>query len=487
MIEGNVMKKFLLLLAAIAVGVTSFLSASRPSPHVENVIVQEERRPVVIIGGGIAAMTAANYLTRAGIEPVVLTGPVVGGAITLSNDVQNWPGEMAISGQTLSEKISKQALTNGAVIRAEEVVAVDFSQRPFVITTKQIIGKTHELKKYKADSCIIAMGATPNMLGVPGEQEYWTKGVYTCAVCDGGLYKDKVVSVVGGGDSSLTEVQYLSNIAKKVVWVVRRDEIRSIEKKRLQEVLARENVEVHYQTIVKEIKGNRDQVTHLVLQSQGKIKQVPVDALFLAIGFSPNTALFRDQLELDSQGYIVLKNHQETSVVGVYAMGDIADPEFKQAVSAAGDGAKAALQSQKFLSSYQVQTKAVAAVASVVIEEEVIDVTSAHQFETILKTTKGPVFVDFYSTRCGPCRTFSPLYESWAKQFNGKITFLKVNADVVSELFSTYNVRAVPTLMIFDERGEVVRKSVGFGEISEIDKRLETMKEKSHVSSQDFK
>ena len=484
--EGKGMRKFLVLITTLIVGATSFLLAGRTPQRVEAAEIQEERRPVMILGGGIAAMTAANYLSRAGIEPVVITGPVIGGAITLSNDVQNWPGEMAISGEALSDKIFQQAQANGAILRSELVVSVDFSERPFVITTKQIIGKNEELKKYKTDACIIALGATPNMLGVPGEQKYWTRGVYTCAVCDGGLYKDKVVAVVGGGDSALTEVQYLSNIAKKVVWVVRRDEVRSIEKKRAQDVLSRDNVEVLYQTVVKEVKGNGENVTHVALQNQGKIKDVAVDALFLAIGFSPNTDLFRSQLELDSQGYILLKNHQQTSVQGVYAVGDVSDPEFKQAISAAGDGAKAALQSQKFLTSYQTHAK-VAVAQAPVIEEDVIEITSQSQFESVLKNAKGPVFVDFYSTRCGPCRTFSPLYDSWAKQFYGKITFLKVNADVVSELFHTYNVRSVPTLMIFDEQGKLVRKSTGFTEISEIDKRLDTMKEKREVSPQDFK
>ena len=167
----------------------------------------------------------------------------------MSNDVQNWPGEIAISGDALSEKLYKQAEFNGALLRSEVVVSVDFSERPFTILTKPVFGNgVDDIKKYKTDTCIIALGSNPNMLHVPGEMKYWTRGVYTCAVCDGTLYKDKTVAVVGGGDSALVETQYLSNIAKKVYLIVRGDQMRSVEKRRAEEILSRPNVEVLYET-----------------------------------------------------------------------------------------------------------------------------------------------------------------------------------------------------------------------------------------------
>jgi thioredoxin reductase (NADPH) len=185
-------------------------------------------------------------------------------------------------------------------------------------------------------------------LHIPGEQSYWSKGVYSCAVCDGGFYKDKIVAVVGGGDGALTEAQYLANLAKKVYIIVRGRSFRTVEKQREKQVTSLPNIEVLYQTIVKEIKGEKDRVNHLILSNQKHKKSyhLPVDALFLAIGSLPNTKLFANQLELDS-GYIRLKEHQKTSIKGVYAAGEVADPEFKQAICAAADGAKAAMQLQK--------------------------------------------------------------------------------------------------------------------------------------------
>jgi thioredoxin reductase (NADPH) len=452
--------------------------------------VIEKEHPVLILGGGVAALTSAVYLSRAGITPVVITGPVVGGTITQSHNVQNWPGEVSISGLELGEKVRKQAEMNGALLQSEAVVSVDFSKRPFLVTTKKVIGSDEQLIRYKAQSIIIAMGATPNLLNVPGEQNYWSKGVYSCAVCDGSFYKDKVVAVVGGGDGALVEAEYLSNIAAKVHILVRKGEFRAIEKQRLQEVLARPNVQVHYNTSVKEIQGDESRATHLLLQSaEGQpLPKLPIDALFLAIGAKPNTELF-GQLEQDAQGYLVLKNHQETAVQGIYAIGDVADPQFKQAISAAGDAAKAAIQAQRHLASQAsqaltpVKNKQIAKTVAV----QAIEVTSKSQFSKELQSAQGPIFVDFYSTRCPPCKMFAPLYDEWARQYGDRIKFLKVNADEAPELFREYQVQGVPTLLIMDSKGKVARRSTGFQEISEVDKRLTQVKNKDGIVLHDFK
>ncbi len=451
---------------------------------------EEERCPVVVLGGGMGALTSATYLARAGIAPVVITGPIIGGTITLSTEVQNWPGEIAISGDALSEKLYKQAEFNGAILRSEIVISVDFSERPFTIVTKPIFSDGNDqIKKYKTDSCIIALGATPNLLNVPGEMKYWTRGVYTCAVCDGSLYKDKIVAVVGGGDSALVEAQYLSNIAKKVYLIVRADQMRTVEKKRSQEILSRSNIELLYETTIKEIKGEAEKMTRLLLQSNRKsaLWEIEADALFLAIGSKPNTELFRNQLELDKGNYISLKKNQQTSIEGVYAIGDVADPEFKQAVSAAGDGAKAALQAQQFLGSYSsLQDKKGNAILYQTNKQNVVEISSREQFDKELKEANGPIFVDFYTPRCGPCRMFGPLYDSWAKDFNRQIKFLKVNAEAVEELFNVYHITVVPTLIIFDSKGEIIRKSTGSREIAKIEKCLQKVKGKSDIAVQDF-
>lgn len=479
------MKKILLCLHLLLLPLTTSLRAE----------VIEEQHPVVILGGGIAALTSAVYLSRAGIPPVVITGPVVGGTITQSHNVQNWPGEIGISGAALGDRVKQQAEANGVLLQSEVVVSVDFSKRPYLITTKKILGASEEVKRYKTQAVIIALGANPNLLHIPGEtgsDGYWSRGVYSCAVCDGALYKDKVVAVVGGGDSALTEAQYLANIAAKVHLIVRKEKFRTVEKQRMQEILSLPNVEVHFKTEVKEVKGDGERVTHLVLKDNGAQKSwdLPTDALFLAIGSRPNTELFNNQLELDGSGYIVLQKHQETSCEGIYAVGDVADPEFKQAVSAAGDAAKAALQAQQFLASQAALTSQSGLQAQAKISAElkkVIEIRSREQFEKEVRESKVPVFVDFYSTYCGPCRMFSPIYEGWAHEYGGKAKFLKINAEEVQELFMQFQIRAVPTLVILDEKGNILRRSSGFKEIGEVDKHLNKIKSQVAFSPLDFK
>lgn len=446
----------------------------------------EEEVPVVILGGGVGAMTSATYLARAGITPLVITGPFPGGAINYSHSIQNWPGEIDIPGMALGDKIQKQAQLNGVVFLPEVVVGVDFTKKPYVIMTKEYFQKEQRIKKIKAHSVIIALGASPNFLGIPGElgeNGYFLRGVYNCAVCDGGFYKDKTVAVVGGGDSALTEAHYLSNIAKKVYIIVRKGQFRTVEEQRKRAILSRPNIEVMYNTSVQEIKGNGTKMTHLILNNRSELA---VDGMFLAIGSTPNTKLFQNQLELDAKGYVVLKHFQETSLPGIYALGDVSDYEFKQAVTAAGDAAKAALQAQKYLTTYSPQVKKSSSVAAMG-PPRTIEISSAQHFNAKLKDSPTPSFVYFYSTHCGPCRAFSLLYDSWSREYEGKIQFLKVNVDTNTELDTLYQIQAVPTLLIMDGKGNLVRKSIGTSDVPEINSRLEPMKDKTAISSETFR
>lgn len=456
------MKRFQVVLLGCCILFSFFLSAQ----------IVEEKKEVVILGGGVGALTAATYLARAGMVPIVITGPVIGGAITQSHRVENWPGETAISGHELAEKLQHQAERNGAQLCPEVVVGVDFSQRPYVILTQKSFGDKESFKRYKTDVCLIALGATPNLLHVPGEQEYWSKGVYSCAVCDGSLYRGRVVAVIGGGDSAILEAQYLAKIASKVHLVIRGKELRATEKLRMQELLSLPNLEVHYQTTVKKVKGDGEKVTHLLLETRGvnEEKKLLVDGVFLAIGSYPNTELFRSQLELDSHGYILLKKDQETSKEGVYAAGDVADRRFKQAISAAGDAAKAALQIQEAIQSRATELPKEQKVA--IETAKVMEISSLAQFEKEVVVEQGVVFVDFYATYCGPCRTFAPIYEGWAKAYGSQQKFLKVNAEILPELFNKYQIRSVPTLLIFNEKKEIVYRMVGLREVAEVEQKF---------------
>ena len=436
----------------------------------------EEPQPVVILGGGVGSLTSALYLGRAGLHPLVIEGPVPGGLLTQSYTVQNWPGEMEIKGAALTDKMKEQAQANGAHFLNEEVIQVDFSTRPFAITTRTLDGSGKEHQIYAA-SCIIAMGTKPNFLGIPGESEYWGKGVTNCAICDGSLYKDKVVGVVGGGDAAVLEALYLSNIAREVYVFVRTDKLTGVEGTRVRALLDKPNVHLQYHAVVEEVKGDGESVVGVRLKVGGRSQEVKLDGFFLAICSTPHNQMFQKALTLDQKGYIVLTSDQETSVKGVYAIGDIVDPVYKQAVSAAGDGAKAALQVQQYLSDRQnklvVQKTSHRETKKVHISKEVIEIHSTSQFHNELASSGVPVVVDFYATWCGPCKKVSPLLDHSAVRLAGKVKFLKVNVDKLSDLSSSYNVKSMPTVVLFDAQGAELERKVGLEQITELLKKLQ--------------
>jgi thioredoxin reductase (NADPH) len=430
----------------------------------------EPVEPVVILGGGVGSLTSSLYLGRAGISPLVIEGPTPGGLLTQSHAVQNWPGVLEIEGAQLTEKMREQAVANGARFLSEEVIAVDFSKSPFTITTRALNG-SNDTHKILAQSCIIAMGTKSNYLGVPGEQTYWGKGVSNCAVCDGALYKDQVIGIVGGGDAAVLEASYLANIAKEVHVFVRKDRLKAIEEKRLDTLLENPKVKFHYNTSVQEIKGDGIGVTGVTLKQGQKETPFKLDALFLAIGSTPNTAVFTNALKLDQRGYIVLEKDQETSVAGVYAIGDIVDPVYKQAVSAAGDGAKAAMQASQYIADKgtdRMIAKSAPKRAEKAAQKEMIEIKSAEQFKKELGLSDVPVVVDFYATWCGPCKQVAPALETSANKLAGKVKFLKVNVDKLSDLSSSYNIRAMPTVLLFDAKGKEQARKVGPAQIQDL-------------------
>lgn len=435
----------------------------------------EEVVDAVILGGGIGALTSSIYLQRAGVQSLVIEGRDPGGAIAQSPQVQNWPGEIEIDGYTLIEKVRKQAEANGAKILPEEVVTVDFSSRPFKVTTRNLDSKNEKHILF-ANSCIIATGASPRLLGVPGETDYWTRGVYTCATCDGALFKDRTVAVIGGGDTAVLEAEYLSKIAGKVIVVLRSKNFRTSETVRMQHLLKNPKVEVYYNSAVQAINGNGTKATKLMIKTNGKPKELAVDAIFLAIGSTPNSRLFAGQLELDKAGYIVLKDAQQTSLPGVFAIGDVVDPHFKQAISAAGDGAKAALQVERELATVKVSFKEnspvlpapVQMTANTPASTGAIDLTNAQQLSDELASATMPIIVDFYSPYCGPCRKIAPQVEQAAKAYSGKIRFLKANVSDLSGLSSEYNVYGVPTVIVFNAKGQEIDRRVGPDQIASL-------------------
>ncbi len=304
------------------------------------------RVKVLILGSGPAGLAAAIYAARADLEPLVLTGTELGGQAALTYTIENYPGfPEGVGGAELGELFQKQAERFGARIEFDTANAVDLSRRPFKITG--------DAGEYEADALIIATGASPNHLSVPGERELTGKGVSYCATCDGWFFKDKKVVVVGGGDSALEEGLFLTRYASSVTIIHRRSELRAgpILQKR-----ARENPKIQFiwNTVVTEILGG-EKVEGVRLRNvqNGEESVFETDGVFIFIGHTPNTQIFRGQLEMDERGYIKVNQLMETSVPGVFAAGEVADPYFRQVVTSAGMGAAAAIQATRYLERLQ--------------------------------------------------------------------------------------------------------------------------------------
>ena len=306
-----------------------------------------ETTKCLIIGSGPAGYTAAIYLSRAGISSVLYSGIQPGGQLTQTTTIENYPGfPQGVEGFDLMENMRQQAVNVGAEVRNGIITDIDLSKRPFVAT----VDGTSTIS---ADAVIIATGASAKYLGLADEQKYAGMGVSACATCDGFFYRKKVVAVVGGGDTACEEAYYLSNLAKKVYMIVRKPYLRASAAMQ-QRVNEKENIEILYNTNTVGLFGEQFvEGAHLV-QFKGTDKEqmldIDIDGFFLAIGHKPNTDFLKGQVALDAQGYIALGGiTTETSVKGVFAAGDVADPHYRQAIVAAGSGCRAALDAKSYL------------------------------------------------------------------------------------------------------------------------------------------
>ena len=306
-----------------------------------------EKTRCLIIGSGPAGYTAAIYAGRAGISPVLYEGMEPGGQLTTTTEIENYPGfENGIDANTLMASMKGQAARFGAEIRPGRIAKVDLSRRPF--TLEDEAGNV-----IKAETVIIATGAVAKYLGLPSEQKYKGLGVSACATCDGFFYRKKVVAVVGGGDTACEEATYLANLCSKVYMIVRRDVFRA--SKAMQErVAATPNIEVLWNCNTQEVLGDESGVTGVrILRKDGKVFDIKVDGFFLGIGHHPNSDLFREWVNTDANGYIVTEaKTSKTNVEGVFAAGDVQDPDYRQAVTAAASGCRAALDVERFLNAH---------------------------------------------------------------------------------------------------------------------------------------
>jgi thioredoxin reductase (NADPH) len=301
-----------------------------------------QHEKVIILGAGPAGLVAALYTARAELAPLILTGMELGGQVSLTNTVENYPGfPEGISGTQLSELFQHQAERFGANFEFDSVTAVDLKKKPFIVRTYS--------KEFSADTLILATGASPVKLNVPGEELLTGRGVSYCATCDGWFFKNKEVVVVGGGDSALEEGLFLTRFASKVRIVHRRDTFRAgaILQKRLAE---NPKIEVIFDSVVEKINGD-GKVSSVDLRNvkTKALTNLPTDGVFVFIGHNPNTSLYHGQLEMDERGFLKVNGNMETSIPGVFAAGEVGDPVYKQVITSAGFGAAAAIQASRYL------------------------------------------------------------------------------------------------------------------------------------------
>jgi thioredoxin reductase (NADPH) len=428
--------------------------------------------PLVVIGSGPAGLGAALYGARDNTTTLVIEGSNPGGLLMYTTDVENWAGAKKITGPEIIKELREHVVSVGTHFLADTVEKVDFSQWPFVLTTMG--GKT-----INALSVVIATGASPKKLHVPGEETYWGRGVTACAVCDARFFKGEDVVVVGGGDSAIESAIQLANHVNSVTILVRSNKMRAAAsmQDRLKEY---PTVSVRYNVSVREIKGNdesegkgRGKVTsvELVDNATNAVSILPTAGVFLAVGHSPNSQVFEGQLDINEHGNVVTFNGtHKTSVQGVFAAGEIEDYRYRQAWSSGGRGTEAALDALAFLRSIgftptvaeQLHTSG--SVWSSEPAYEIPSLKNHQEFVEASSATDKPIILDFWAEDCPNCISMLPTVGIVAKAYQNKAHFYKVDAagelDTVSDLVTKFHITKIPTLLVF-KNGQIVGRYTG--------------------------
>ena len=406
--------------------------------------------PVVIIGSGPAGLAAGVYTARAGLQTLIIEGHQPGGLLTTTTYIENWPSELKILGTELMARFKQQNQLLGVKFLTEIVDQVDFSTWPYKIHTSD--GTT-----INALSVIVATGASPRRLGLPNEQQYWSKGLSSCAVCDAPFFKEQQVVVVGGGDSACEQVLQLAPHVHSVTMLVRKDVLRA-SKAMQDKVAAISNAKIMFNTQITQILGDGRKVTGIELQDQitKQTNDLRIEGIFLAIGHDPATKIFKNQLAMNQENYLNLQiGTQKTSKVGVFAAGEVVDQTYRQAGVAAGDGIKAALETVSFLQdigfNQQVSQDLQAQFFTLNQNEKLVlqKIKTLTEFEDLVINSKLPVVLDFYTDYCPACLHMLPYYESAARLLQDKMHFFKVDANESEELVRKLKVQRVPTFLIY--------------------------------------
>ncbi|OLP16435.1 thioredoxin-disulfide reductase [Leptolyngbya sp. 'hensonii'] len=425
---------------------------------------------LVIIGSGPAGYTAAIYAARANLKPFVFegfqAGGLPGGQLMTTTEVENFPGfPQGIMGPELMDLMRAQAVRWGAELYTEDVTFVDFTQRPFIIRSEE--------REVRAHTVVIATGATARRLGLPGEGQYWSRGISACAICDGAtsVFRNSELAVIGGGDSATEEAIYLTKYGSQVHLLVRSEKMRA--SKAMQDrVLRNPKITVHWNTQAIDVVGDDKWMTGLKVENRqtGEVQELPVKGLFYAIGHTPNTALFKGQLDLDEAGYIITQaDSAATNIDGVFAAGDVQDHEYRQAITAAGSGCMAALLAERWLSAHELiqefhQTEA----SENPVAEPAPKKTEAEQtaeFDAMATRHQGGyalrklyhdsdrlIVVKYASPTCGPCHTLKPILSKVVDEFDGKIHFIEIDLEQDPEIAESAGVVGTPTVQFFKNK-----------------------------------
>lgn len=424
---------------------------------------------LVVIGSGPAGFTAAIYAGRANLKPLVFEGyqkgGIPGGQLMTTTEVENFPGfPEGITGPQLMDRMKAQAVRWGAELYTEDVVSVDLSQRPFTVKSEEREVKTHAI--------VIATGATAKRLNLPSEATYWSNGISACAICDGAspIFKGAELAVIGAGDTAAEEAVYLTKYGNGVHLLVRRDEMRA-SKAMQQRVLEHPKITVHWNTEAVDVFGNgRMEGVKLKNNKTGEESDLPAGGLFYAIGHTPNTDIFNGQLKLDETGYIVTEDFVKTSVEGVYAVGDVQDHEFRQAITAAGSGCMGAMLAERWLAennlaqefsqsgeeakSQETETEDVADT------EDSFDLDATHHvggyaLRRLYHESDRPIVVKYSSPTCGPCHTLKPILQKVVDEYDGKIHYVEIDIEEDPDIAENAGIVGTPTIQFFKDKGLV--------------------------------
>ena len=434
-------------------------------------MTKETVENLVIIGSGPAGYTAAIYAGRANLKPVVFEGyqmgGIPGGQLMTTTEVENFPGfPEGITGPQLMDRMKAQAVRWGAELYTEDVTYVDLTKRPFVVRSEDREIKTHTI--------VIATGATAKRLHLQSEEKYWNLGISACAICDGAtpIFKNVELAVVGGGDTAAEEAVYLTKYGSRVHMLVRKEEMRA--SKAMQDrVLKNPKITVHWNTEPVDVYGNgKLQGIKLRNTKTGEESDLPVSGLFYAIGHTPNTSLFQGQLELDEVGYIATKHGSvETSVEGVYAVGDVQDHEFRQAITAAGSGCMGAMLAERWLSvnaltqefhqTEESQSPATAPEAPKVRKtSENFDIKDTRHeggfaLRKLFHDSDRLIVVKYSAPTCGPCHSLKPIFSKVVDEFEGKIHYVEIDIEEDPEIAENAGVIGTPTIQYFKNKALV--------------------------------